>query len=299
MHVFIASRATMNSVLFIRRWHALQLVRRSTLTSPRTGFNSVCIREENGTPCQQQNCVRWCHHLSHVLPVGVLIRPDVFNGYGYFYVRLYCTCLEFQANTVEEYVLLSALLHIFVGLKRTWDQKLSSGLKLLFLVSNWSRTFRRSPEQRVFPYLCIGLLVGRYCVWPPLPLGISVDTGTLERVANWSPDSLATVDPCDPGTEGTALLQVSPFGSIFFNIVLHGNVLEAVVVRRNLLYSLAEVSWLPRPTACRRAEGMLSVARFCVCSVGLSFVLALALCFVLCLRFPLQFTNILHAPCFR
>ena len=32
----------------------------------------------------------------------------------------------------------------------------------------------------------------------PLPLGISVDTGTLERVANWSPDSVATVDPCDP-----------------------------------------------------------------------------------------------------
>ena len=56
---------------------------------------------------------------------------------------------------------------------------------------------------------------------------------------------------------------------------------RAVVVRRNLLYSLAEVSWLPRPTACRRAVGMLTVARFCVCSIGLSFVLALALCFVL------------------
>ena len=32
-----------------------------------------------------------------------------------------------QANIVEEYVLLSALLHTFVGLMRTWDQKLSSG----------------------------------------------------------------------------------------------------------------------------------------------------------------------------
>ena len=32
----------------------------------------------------------------------------------------------------------------------------------------------------------------------PLPLGISVDTGTLERVVNWSLDSVATVDPCDP-----------------------------------------------------------------------------------------------------
>ena len=116
----------------------------------------------------------------------------------------------------------------------------------------------------------------------PLPLGISVDTGTLERVANWSPDSVATVDPCDPGTDP----RNGPFAGIplrqyLFNIVLHGNVLEAVVVRRNLLYSRAEVSWFPRPTACRRAVGMLTVARFCVCSIGLSFVLALALCFVL------------------
>ena len=35
----------------------------------------------------------------------------------------------------------------------------------------------------------------------PLPLGISVDTGTLERVANWSPDIVDAVDPCDPGTD--------------------------------------------------------------------------------------------------
>ena len=54
--------------------------------------------------------------------------PDDFNGYDYFYVRLYCTCLGFQANIVEEYVLLSALQHIFAGLKWTRDQKLSSGL---------------------------------------------------------------------------------------------------------------------------------------------------------------------------
>ena len=54
--------------------------------------------------------------------------PDDFDGYGYFYFRLYWTVLRFQANIVEKYVLLSALLHIFVGLKRTWDQELSSGL---------------------------------------------------------------------------------------------------------------------------------------------------------------------------
>ena len=67
-----------------------------------------------------------------VYVVGIYLHmfkgPDDFNGYGYFSVRLYCTGLGFQANIVEEYVLLSALLHIFAGLKRTRDQKLSSGL---------------------------------------------------------------------------------------------------------------------------------------------------------------------------
>ena len=56
-------------------------------------------------------------------------QPDDFNGYVYFFVRLYCTCLGFQTNIVEEYVLWSALLHIFASLKGTQDQKLSSGLK--------------------------------------------------------------------------------------------------------------------------------------------------------------------------
>ena len=55
--------------------------------------------------------------------------PDDFNGYGYFYLRLYCTGLGFQASIVEELVLLNALQHIFAGSKRTRDQRLSSGLK--------------------------------------------------------------------------------------------------------------------------------------------------------------------------
>jgi predicted heme/steroid binding protein len=55
--------------------------------------------------------------------------PDDFNGYGYFYVRLYWTGFGLPANIVEEYILLAALLHVFVGLKRTWDMKLSMGLR--------------------------------------------------------------------------------------------------------------------------------------------------------------------------
>jgi len=51
----------------------------------------------------------------------VFLGPDDFNGYGYFYVRLYWTGFGLQANIVEEYVLLAALLHVFVALKRTWD----------------------------------------------------------------------------------------------------------------------------------------------------------------------------------
>merc|ERR1719387_2980866 len=55
--------------------------------------------------------------------------PDDFNGYGYFYVRLYWTGFGLPANIVEEYILLSALLHVFVGVKRTWDMKLTMGVK--------------------------------------------------------------------------------------------------------------------------------------------------------------------------
>ena len=51
----------------------------------------------------------------------VFLGPDDFNGYGYFYVRLYPTGFGLPANIVEEYVLLSAMLHVFVALKRTWD----------------------------------------------------------------------------------------------------------------------------------------------------------------------------------
>merc|ERR1712190_458545 len=73
--------------------------------------------------------------------------PDDFNGYGYFYVRLYGSGFGLEANIVEEYVLLCALLHVGVALKRTWDISLSysiasgklnlaiSGLTLLTFMS--------------------------------------------------------------------------------------------------------------------------------------------------------------------
>ena len=51
----------------------------------------------------------------------VFLGPDDFNGYGYFYVRLYWTGFGFNANIVEEYVLLSAVMHVVIALKRTYD----------------------------------------------------------------------------------------------------------------------------------------------------------------------------------
>jgi len=63
--------------------------------------------------------------------------PDDFNGYGYFYVRLYWTGFGLPCNIVEEYILLAIVLHAVVGLKRTWDMKLalvkSSGISALNL----------------------------------------------------------------------------------------------------------------------------------------------------------------------
>lgn len=66
----------------------------------------------------------------------VFLGPNDFNGYGYFYVRLYWTGFGLPANIVEIYVALGALLHIMVALKRTWDMKLtatpkSGGLNLI------------------------------------------------------------------------------------------------------------------------------------------------------------------------
>jgi len=51
----------------------------------------------------------------------VFLGPDDFNGYGYFYVRLYWSGFGYDANIVEEYVALCAVLHVIVALKRTWD----------------------------------------------------------------------------------------------------------------------------------------------------------------------------------
>jgi succinate dehydrogenase hydrophobic anchor subunit len=59
----------------------------------------------------------------------VFLGPDDFNGYGYFYVRLYWTGFGLPANIVEIYVALCAVLHVIVALKRTWDISANYTLK--------------------------------------------------------------------------------------------------------------------------------------------------------------------------
>ena len=82
-----------------------------------------------------------------------------------------------------------------------------------------------------------------------------MDTGTHEIAANWSPDSVATVGPCDPGTDPWN----GPFAGIShgvtFFLVLHCKVPEIVVLRSDVIYLLAEVSPLTLLSACLSAVG--------------------------------------------
>merc|ERR1719473_1524229 len=55
----------------------------------------------------------------------VFLGPGDFNGYGYFYVRLYFTGFGLNANIVEEYLLLSAIMHVVIALRRTLDINLN------------------------------------------------------------------------------------------------------------------------------------------------------------------------------
>merc|ERR1712032_1692572 len=70
----------------------------------------------------------------------VFMGPDDFNGYGYFYVRLYWTGFGLPANIVEEYLILCAMLHVFVGLKRTWDSKLQQSWSNLMTLNPFTNT---------------------------------------------------------------------------------------------------------------------------------------------------------------
>merc|ERR1719343_1987389 len=97
----------------------------------------------------------------------VFLGPDDFNGYGYFYVRLYWTGFGLPANIVEEYILLSVLLHVLAGLKRTWDTSINmfkagdtkalnlaiTGLVLLTFMTIHLFQFRFGDTDQFGPYM--------------------------------------------------------------------------------------------------------------------------------------------------
>merc|ERR1712063_111417 len=101
----------------------------------------------------------------------VFLGPDDFNGYGYFYVRLYWSGFGLPANIVEEYVLLSALLHATVAILRTrtiwknknrYDGKVNSGRDLAKYSGHLIKSFWRSFCDGSLSLILTGLLLGLF-----------------------------------------------------------------------------------------------------------------------------------------
>jgi len=123
----------------------------------------------------------------------VFLGPDDFNGYGYFYVRLYWTCVGLvEANIVEVYIAMGVVMHVLVALKRTWDinrnytlnsGKLNlafSGVLLLVFMSIHLQQFRFGATQK-------------YLVRPP-PYLINF-WGILKLQLFWTDDTTVTPVP--------------------------------------------------------------------------------------------------------
>merc|ERR1719473_1931077 len=109
----------------------------------------------------------------------VFLGPDDFNGYGYFYVRLYWSGFGFDANIVEEYVLICAVMHVFIALKRTYD--ITSTYPLMS--GKWNLAIS---GVALLVYMVIHLYQFRfgatqpYKLRPP-PYGINLDSQLLHR----------------------------------------------------------------------------------------------------------------------
>merc|ERR1712007_350122 len=101
----------------------------------------------------------------------VFLGPDDFNGYGYFYVRLYWSGFGLPANIVEEYVLLSALLHATVAILRTrtiwknrnrYDGKVNSGTELSRYTGHLISSFMKNLLDGTLSLILTGLLLGLF-----------------------------------------------------------------------------------------------------------------------------------------
>jgi len=122
----------------------------------------------------------------------VFLGPDDFNGYGLFYVRLYWTGFGLPANIVEEYLLLSILLHVLVGLKRSFD-------KMGTWKNDKSQAKMAVSGTILLTFMTIHLMQFRfgetadYMVRPP-PLMVNF-SGLLQLELFWSKDPSVTPIP--------------------------------------------------------------------------------------------------------
>ena len=126
------SSARKDGVCGRRSRHQKGLISRSRFgredKPPCTGVSHGITSSEQ-TRCRKVTCgvpppASFCGVSAH--------QPDDFNGYGYFYLRVFCTCLGFQANVVEKYGLLTALQHIFAGFEE------DSRSEVVFWIDEWS-----------------------------------------------------------------------------------------------------------------------------------------------------------------
>lgn len=155
----------------------------------------------------------------------VFLGPDDFNGYGYFYVRLYFTGFGLPANIVEIYVLLCAVLHVAVATKRTWDISLNytpssgklhlafSGVLLLTYMTIHLFQFRFGDTE---PYM----------VRPP-PYFINF-SGILQLQLFWSSDTSVQPVPVRDIQAGVRALQewvLVPLLHLLSGCFLHPHVL--------------------------------------------------------------------------
>jgi len=93
----------------------------------------------------------------------IYLGKDEYNGYAYFYKRLYWTGFGLEANIVEEYLAIALFVHVCVALKRSYDitinyclhtgrwRMLLTGLCTLFFLINHVQDFRLNETAAMVP----------------------------------------------------------------------------------------------------------------------------------------------------
>lgn len=137
--------------------------------------------------------------------------PDDFNGYGYFFVRLYFPKCDF--NAVELYLAMALTMHISVGLKRAWGKRSMgiasgqlnlaiTGLMILTFLMKHFQDFRFGDTAQFGPY---------YVRAPPYIVNYQ---GLLKGDLFWDYDKSIIPSP----TRNIYLLEYQIFSSAFNSV---------------------------------------------------------------------------------